>query len=467
MVAEPHSPVAVADFVFCFPDIPIFLNPPAKLHYAAFTGSTRTSFFVTNAANQQSCWPNQEQELLLRAALLRGADSLRAWEQWRADVDIDHLDVGSQRLLPLLYRNLSVQGVADPLMTRYKGAYRRTWYDNQLLIHRVSDLLRCFSAAGIETLVLKGAALALRHYGDLALRPMSDLDVMVPLEKSAAAIRVMTESGWQPLPRTQEGFNERYLEIVHAHGFTHPGRGECDLHWHLFPECCEPDADNDFWEQAVPFELNGVATRTLSPTDQLMHVCVHGAAWNPIPPIRWVADAMTIMNSSSIDWKRMVTQAQKRRLMLSLRGTLQYLSSHLAAPVPLEILDSLEKIPYTRTELAEYRYKTENYEPKALGFLPLLWFRYLRLHAEERPHRRLIGFGKYLMGFWGADHMRELPSYAARMALRRVRVVTSSRIVSRSATDSVKTAAGNVQEQSAIQISSAAPRVPSAGSRNL
>jgi hypothetical protein len=44
--------------------------------------------------------------------------------------------------------------------------------------------------------------------------------------------------------------------------------------------------------------------------------------------------------------------------MLSLRGTLQYLQDHLAAPVPPEVLQSLASIPHTRAELAEYRYKT-------------------------------------------------------------------------------------------------------------
>ena len=139
---------------------------------------------------------------------------------------------------------------------------------------------------------------------------------------------------------------------------------------------------------------------------------------------------MMIMNTALIDWDRLITQARKRRLMLPLKGTLDYLHSRLAAPVPPEILQSLHNIPASRTELAEYKYKIENYEPKPLGFLPLLWFRYLRLEGGDSPHYKLIGFVKYLQRFWGADHIWQLPSYAVFMAMRRIRLIAGSGVQS-------------------------------------
>jgi len=40
-----------------------------------------------------------------------------------------------------------------------------------------------------------------------------------------------------------------------------------------------------------------------------------------------------------------------------------------------------------------------------LGFLPVLWFRYLRLEDNDNPRHKFIGFAKYLLRFWGADHI--------------------------------------------------------------
>lgn len=378
---------------------------------------------VTNVSERGGCWPTQSQELLLKAALLQDQNAIDAWEKWKSNVDVRELDRGSLRLFPQLYRNLNIQGIKDSLLSTFKEAYRRTWRDNQLLFHHVSLLLASFQSVGIETLVLKGAALALLHYKDAALRPMNDFDLMVRERQRSAAIGVMRDLGWMPIPRTPEGFTEGYLSVVNSHGFSHAAGRECDLHWHLFPECCQPDDDDDFWQQAVPFEIRGVLTRALAPADQLLHVCVHGAEWNPIPPIRWIADAIMIMQSSSIDWDRVIAQGRQRRLMLPLKNTMDYLAIAFGAPVPSEVLETLHKAAISKLEIAEYSYKIQNYEPKTLGFLPLLWFRYLRLENNKNSRLKLIGFVKYLQHFWGADSIWRLLVYAVLMVVRRTRII--------------------------------------------
>src|SRR5207249_2194179 len=138
------------------------------------------------------------------------------------------LDPGSKRLLPQLYRNLQAQAVKHPLLGKFKDAYRRTWRDNQILFYQVSALLRSFHSIGIETIVLKGAALALLHYKDAGLRPMNDFDVMIHVGQRTAAIHTMKELGWVPMPRDPEGLTEGYLSIVNSHGFTHMTGRECD-----------------------------------------------------------------------------------------------------------------------------------------------------------------------------------------------------------------------------------------------
>ena len=50
--------------------------------------------------------PSREQEFLLKAALLDGNECITAWEEWKLMADIEGLDGGSQRLLPLALYNL-------------------------------------------------------------------------------------------------------------------------------------------------------------------------------------------------------------------------------------------------------------------------------------------------------------------------------------------------------------------------
>jgi hypothetical protein len=275
-------------------------------------------------------------------------------------------------------------------------------------------------------MVLKGAALAILHYKDFGLRPMNDFDVMIPVEQISRAIDLMKKLGWNPMPRSPETVTESYLSIVNSHGFVHKAGRECDLHWHLFPECCQPDADVDFWERSIPLEIHGVSTRSLSPTDHLLHICIHGAEWNPIPPLRWVADAIMIMGSSSIDWDGLVARSRARHLTLPLRDTLNYLHRQLSAAVPPNTLRALNEMPTSRMERAEYKYKTQNYEAKTLGYLPVLWFRYLRLEGADPSRHKLLGFVKYLQRFWGAERLRQLPFFAAFMGARKVRSMAAS-----------------------------------------
>jgi hypothetical protein len=249
---------------------------------------------------------------------------------------------------------------------------------------------------------------------------MSDFDLMIRVAQRKAAFRIMEELGWSLAPRSPERITEGYLSIVHAHGFTRATGGECDLHWHLFPECCNADSDDEFWKDAVPLEVQGVQTQALGPTDQLLHVCVHGAAWNPIPPIRWIADAIAVMNSAPIDWNRLVGQAQRSGLLVQLRVTLTYLGENFGAPVPAETLRSLREVPVLKREMAEYNYKIQNYETKLMGFLPILWFRYLRLAETQQSPYKVIGFVNYLRCYWGAEHARDLAGYAALMIGRRI-----------------------------------------------
>ena len=131
-------------------------------------------------------WPTRHQELLLQACLLQGKEALDAWCKWKSTTDVDRLDIGSLRLMPLLYRNLQAHGVEDNLMNKFKGVYRFTLYKNHMLLHNMANVLAGFYDTGIQAMVLKGVALTLLHYRDYGLRPMEDLDVLIGLANQIA-----------------------------------------------------------------------------------------------------------------------------------------------------------------------------------------------------------------------------------------------------------------------------------------
>ena len=354
-------------------------------------------------------WPTPQQELLLRAALLPSDAALSAWETWQASANIEDIDPGSHRLLPLLYRNLSRCGSASPLMGKLKGVYRQTWYKNQLLFRDMGQVLDAFRQSGIQTLVLKGAALNVLYYRESGLRPMQDLDVLVRLSDKDQALELMKTLRW-----------ELKVKAPHGWAFTNGDGRELDLHWHVLAQCCREHDDDDFWSGAVTAEFAGVSARALNPTDQLLHVCVHGVAWNEIPPVRWVADAVVILNAEPIDWDRLVEQARKRELILTIRKSLNYLRQVVNAPIPAAVLEEMNGLPVSRSEQWDYAAKICRPEEWTPFYAFWTYYReYVRSVEGENILRKLFGLPEFLRYLWKLDHLWQVPVYAVAGAARR------------------------------------------------
>jgi hypothetical protein len=258
-------------------------------------------------------------------------------------------------------------------------------------------------------MVLKGAALVSLHYPDSGLRPMADTDVLVPTRHARPVMDLLMARGWVPVGMAPEARRpELTLSVRHAHEFRHPSGQDLDLHWNVFWECCAPDADDEFWAAAVPLEIRGVRTRALCPTDQLLHVCVHGARWNVVPSLRWAADALMVLRTSGvgIDWDRLVDQSRRRGLVLPMRDTLTFLVDVLHAPVPLDVLTMLCRSRVSWIEHTEYRAGAR--APRLWRALPLRFCHHVRLSRGQGVARALLGFPRYLRLSYEQDGVWDL-----------------------------------------------------------
>jgi len=338
-------------------------------------------------------------ELLLKAALLQGEPALRAWEEWKRAVDLRNpLDPECYRMLPLLYGNLRALGAASPWMDKLAGVYRREWYRNRLLLHAAARGLAQLHAAGIETMILKGAALIPNYYGDCGLRPMGDCDVLVPAAQRNAAIGVLVRGGWKPMLREPAALTDRVLDTRHSWGFADARGLELDLHWHALWLACGPHADDDFWARAESLELDGIATRIPDPTGLLLSVCVHGAEWEEAAPLRWIADAAIILRrrGAEVEWDRLAAQAARYHASLLLHDALAYLKASLDAAVPEDALAQLNRARVSQLE--RRMHSAVRSGRTVLGSLPIMWHRYLfhRQAWDGAAVRDVLGFPLWL-----------------------------------------------------------------------
>jgi hypothetical protein len=349
--------------------------------------------------------PTPAQELWLKAALLPGEAGLAAWRQASGALTAQGLDAASGALLPLVYGNLGhLREPAEAL----REPYLRAWRENLRISHCVAPLWRALEEAGIEAIALKGLALIARVYRDAGLRPMGDVDVLVPPSDVERASEVARSLGWRP----RHPLTPAFRRVKHAAPFDHPEGVACDLHWRVFEEAGAADADDEFRAAAELIAFQGARLRVLSPTDQLLHVCGHAARWERIPAIRWVTDAVLILRQSSIDWARVLGHAARRRFILRMRHMLCYLRMAFGVPIPHAVGADLWRRPVSMLERLEYRVRTR--EHPRLGELPTYVFNCLR--GEPRP---LLAFPGYLRDAWGLESVARVPGHALDLARRR------------------------------------------------
>ena len=117
-----------------------------------------------------------------------------------ADPSLAAAAAAGHRLVPLLWRTLEAAGALDLLgaqrddLAAAVDAFRM---EALLLIPRAVALaIRPLTAAGLEPVVLKGPEVAGR-YPAPGLRPMEDIDLLLPQAEHARALDALRGVGWQ------------------------------------------------------------------------------------------------------------------------------------------------------------------------------------------------------------------------------------------------------------------------------
>ncbi len=190
-------------------------------------------------------------------------------------------------------------------------ADRQAWASAAGLMAAAVPAVRALREAGIEVVLLKGAALAATVYPHLGARPFGDVDLLVRPEEFARTGATLMTIGWtsSSLPGPADA-------IAHARSYAGPSRGLIDVHRYLLPDTPWPEVDDPLWKRRVPVSAHGLDAHVLGAADQVLHLCVHGLRWSPVHAATWLADAAWTIRAAgpSLDWAVLVDEARRRRL---------------------------------------------------------------------------------------------------------------------------------------------------------
>jgi hypothetical protein len=205
------------------------------------------------------------------------------------------------------------------------------------------------TTAGIPVVVLKGGALAGTAYGNIALRPMADLDLLVPRELTVHVPRILEPLGYQPMsgpPGHSLAYDAHYLGEIGMSKTTPAGVFMLDIHWHLLAHQWLHHATRidmeTLWQATLPLEVDGQSTLQFCPEDALLHVCLHAGFSHAYAYLLNLVDVdRAVVHFADLNWDRFLRRAHDFEVRAPTYFGLRFARDLMQTPVPDQVLAAL------------------------------------------------------------------------------------------------------------------------------
>jgi hypothetical protein len=209
-------------------------------------------------------------------------------------------------------RNFPTELIPVDVRNRLRDAYRNLATMNTSLFFDVLKVLKSLADNQLPVIALKGLSLAKNIYGDIALRPMSDMDLLVKEEDLVRAGRILLTLGYKPYFSAWENMLKTYH---HLPPFTNKSGAMIELHWDIVAPDSPIKVDLDgLWERACLIKVDNVEVRAFSPEDLFLHLCIHACVHlqtglDLIP----LCDIAGLIKTSGdkIDWQIVIERATR------------------------------------------------------------------------------------------------------------------------------------------------------------
>ncbi|MBK9123582.1 MAG: nucleotidyltransferase family protein [Chloroflexi bacterium] len=259
-------------------------------------------------------------------------------------------------LAPMLYAALRLQdlpGEAQPALQSLAVSVRQHAVHWMLLERAQVEIAQALDHAGIPAIWLKGGALAHTLYPDPALRPMVDLDVLVPFDQREDALRVVQSTGYDfyEMDESLLGRSDNVLRQKLSHHYhLRDGPGGhviLELHFRLLSyddSSLSLDDHAWFWSQRTPVRLSdGTMLDTLSPDAHLLYLCAHALIQHGRDDFRLLRylDIHLLIQFSYINWTVVTERAIQLGWTPAVEETLRMCRDYFATELPEDVLHRL------------------------------------------------------------------------------------------------------------------------------
>lgn len=246
------------------------------------------------------------------------------------------------------YRN-----IPSIIFEEFKKDYYVNATKNTLIFEGLGKVLQAFNKTGLQVIVLKGAALAEIVYGNLALRPMSDIDLLVKKEDLLRIDEQLKIQGYLPSDGSVKdiNFSSAYLTTL---DYRSPSKNlpSFHIHWHFVNSSIPNESYityikmEDIWQDAEKTKIANVETLVMAPHHLVIHLSEHALrVTHSLSKFCFFCDINEAINfyQERLDWDQLIKDSFKFNLNRMVYLSLYFASKFLATKIPEDVL--LKLIP--------------------------------------------------------------------------------------------------------------------------
>jgi hypothetical protein len=363
----------------------------------------------------------REDKFLLLCCQTEIGDTNRDWliKTQRDKIDWDYFlkKAREEGISPLVFIRLPEIVINRNNIPKYvTDELRKDYYlsasKNTLIFNELENILNVFNEAGLRVIVLKGAALAETAYRNLALRPMSDVDLLVKKEDLFGINEHLKGLGYFPSDRSvgDIDFSSTYLTTLDYRN-TSANSPSFHIHWHFVNSTIPNDSYinnieiKDIWQDARKANIANVETLLMSPHHLIIHLSEHALrVTHSLSKLSLLCDINEAVNAyqDRLEWERLIKYSLKFKLDRMVYISLYFASKFLAAKIPKDVLLRLRPEHFSLGERIFINAISNNDRPPGLSYLVHLsmnkgLFRKMRFIGRTFfPPRHIIAQREYI-----------------------------------------------------------------------
>jgi hypothetical protein len=285
------------------------------------------------------------------------------------------------------------------IFKKLKKVYYLNATQNSLIFEELGKVLKIFSNAGLQVIVLKGAVLAEKIYGNLALRPMMDVDLLAKKEDLFCLNEQMKTLGYRPSDISVEDidFSSGYLTTLDYRSLS-PNFPSFHVHWH-FVNSTVPNESyiksikiEDIWRDAEKTKIADVETMVMAPHHLLIHLSEHALrVTHSLSKLSFFCDIDEVVNSyqGRLDWERLIKESHKFNLNRMVYLSLYFTAKFLKTKIPENVLLKLQPERLSLGEKIFMNFISNNKRFPGLSYL-------VHLSMNNGLYKRMKFLGKTL-----------------------------------------------------------------------